>query len=262
MLNASLYNLLYVTLYFLHHWNRRVIMMPFCLHQRQRNISLWQTPMMLVMEDCHNDSSRANGTSRDISDGEVCIMNTPVIQWRPSWYHDNSRFLVVQYMRSIDCLPWTAAPKSLSHSGRVTHICVRKLRIIGSDNGLSPGRRRAIIRTNAGILLFLNLATNFSEILSETYTSSSKKLMWKCRMENANLSRPQCVIRILVNWDVGICCTFIDAEPGCSAGRTQVGSSRLHEELTEDVTQWLPSCRWNFQINLFSVKFVVIVFKV
>ena len=34
----------------------------------------------------------------------------------------------------------------------MTHICVSKLTIIGSDNGLSPGRRQAIIWTNAGIL--------------------------------------------------------------------------------------------------------------
>ena len=33
----------------------------------------------------------------------------------------------------------------LNHWGRVTHICVSKLTIIGSDNGLSPGRRQAII---------------------------------------------------------------------------------------------------------------------
>ena len=39
----------------------------------------------------------------------------------------------------------------LTHWGRVTHICVGKLTIIGSDNGLSPGRRQAIIWTNAGI---------------------------------------------------------------------------------------------------------------
>ena len=31
------------------------------------------------------------------------------------------------------------------HWGRVTHICVNKLSILGSDNGLSPGRRQAII---------------------------------------------------------------------------------------------------------------------
>ena len=35
----------------------------------------------------------------------------------------------------------------------MTHICVSKLYIIGSDNGLSPGRRHAIILTSADILL-------------------------------------------------------------------------------------------------------------
>ena len=40
----------------------------------------------------------------------------------------------------------------LTHWGRVTHICVGKLAIIGSNNGLSPGRRQVIIWTNAGIL--------------------------------------------------------------------------------------------------------------
>ena len=33
----------------------------------------------------------------------------------------------------------------LTHGGRLTHICVGKSTIIGSDNGLSPGRRQAII---------------------------------------------------------------------------------------------------------------------
>ena len=49
----------------------------------------------------------------------------------------------------------------LTHWDRVTHICVGKLTIIGSDNGMSPGRRQAIIRTNAGILLIRTLRTNF-----------------------------------------------------------------------------------------------------
>ena len=43
-------------------------------------------------------------------------------------------------------------------------ICVGKLTIIGLDNGLSPGRRQAIIWTIAGILLIGPLGTNFSEI--------------------------------------------------------------------------------------------------
>ena len=47
------------------------------------------------------------------------------------------------------------------------HICVSKPTIIGSDNGLSPDRRQAIIGTNAGILLIGPLETNFSQILIE-----------------------------------------------------------------------------------------------
>ena len=48
----------------------------------------------------------------------------------------------------------------LTHWGRETHICIGKLTIIGSDNGLSPGRRQAIIWTNAGILLIGPLGKN------------------------------------------------------------------------------------------------------
>ena len=62
---------------------------------------------------------------------------------------------------------------------RMTHICVSKLTITGSDNGLSPGRRQAIIRTNDGVLLIGQLGTNFSEILIEIYTFSFKKVHLK-----------------------------------------------------------------------------------
>ena len=46
-------------------------------------------------------------------------------------------------------------------------------------NGLSPGRRQAIIRTIAGISLILNLGTKFSDILSEIDTFSFKKMHLK-----------------------------------------------------------------------------------
>ena len=36
---------------------------------------------------------------------------------------------------------------------RVTNICVGKLNIVGSDNGLSPGRCQATVWSNTGILL-------------------------------------------------------------------------------------------------------------
>ena len=67
----------------------------------------------------------------------------------------------------------------LTHWGRVTHICVGKLIIIGSDNGLSPVQLQAIIWTNAGKLLIVRLRTNFSEILSEIHLFSFKKMHLK-----------------------------------------------------------------------------------
>ena len=47
----------------------------------------------------------------------------------------------------------TLSRRTLTHWGRATHICIGNLTIIGSDNGLSPVRRQAIIWTKAGILL-------------------------------------------------------------------------------------------------------------
>ena len=61
----------------------------------------------------------------------------------------------------------------------MTHICVSRQNSIGSDNGLSPGRRQAIIWTNAGILLTGTLGTNFIEILIEILTFSFKKMRLK-----------------------------------------------------------------------------------
>ena len=68
---------------------------------------------------------------------------------------------------------------SSTHWGRVTHICVSNLTTIGSDNGLSPGRRQAIIQTNAGILLTEPLGTNFNEILIEIHIFSFIKIHFK-----------------------------------------------------------------------------------
>ena len=82
----------------------------------------------------------------------------------------------------------------LTHWGRVTHICVSKLTIIGSDNGLSPGRRQAIIWTNAGIWLIRTLGTNFSEILGEIHSFSFSKMHLKMSSAKWRLfawSRPQ-----------------------------------------------------------------------
>ena len=79
-----------------------------------------------------------------------------------------------------------------THWGQVMQTCVSKLFIIGSDNGLSTGRRQAIIWNNAGILLNGLLGSNFSEIKS--YTFSFKKMA-------AILSQPHSVkIQQLSDW--------------------------------------------------------------
>ena len=61
----------------------------------------------------------------------------------------------------------------------MTHICVSKLTIIGSDKGLSPGRRQAIMWNNAGILLIRILEANFGEILGKNHSFSFKKMHFK-----------------------------------------------------------------------------------
>ena len=62
----------------------------------------------------------------------------------------------------------------LTHWGRVTHICVSKLTIIGSYNGLSPDRRQAIIWTNAGLLSIGPIRTYLSEnfIFQTTFSNA------------------------------------------------------------------------------------------
>ena len=67
----------------------------------------------------------------------------------------------------------------LTLRGWVMHIWVSKLTIIGSDNGLSPGRRQAIILIIAAIFLIQTLGTNFSEILNKINTFSFKKMHLK-----------------------------------------------------------------------------------
>ena len=81
---------------------------------------------------------------------------------------------------------------NLFNWGWVTHACVTKLTIIGSDSGLVPSRHQAIICTNAGILLIGPLLTNFGKILIEIYNFHSRKCIWKFRMA-AIFSRSQYV---------------------------------------------------------------------
>ena len=61
----------------------------------------------------------------------------------------------------------------------MTHIFVSKITIIGSDNGLAPGRRQAINWTNAGISFIRTVRTNLSEMLNEIHTFSFKNMHLK-----------------------------------------------------------------------------------
>ena len=91
---------------------------------------------------------------------------------------DLSKRLLVHWRYSA-LIPPVWFKQSLTHWGRVTHICVSKLTIIGSDNGLSPGWRQAIIWTKAGILLIRPLETNFIETLIEIPIFPFKKIHLK-----------------------------------------------------------------------------------
>ena len=99
-----------------------------------------------------------------------------------------------------------ALKHGLTHWGRVTHICVSKLTITGSDNGLSPDRRKSIIWTNAGILLIGPLGTNFSEILIEILTFSLKKMRLKV---SSAKRRPFCLgLNVLIQKILCRICVF------------------------------------------------------
>ena len=85
----------------------------------------------------------------------------------------------------------------LTHWSRVMHICVGNLTSIASDNGLSPGRRQAIIATNDGILLIRTSGTNVSENLSEIHTFSFKEIDSKM---SSGKCRPFCLgLNVLIS---------------------------------------------------------------
>ena len=120
---------------------------------------------------------------------------------------------IFDYSNIITTLAWSSISKGIeelyptgTHWGWITHIWVNKLTIIGSDNGLSPGRRQAIISTNAGILLIGTFGTNFNEILSEMNTFSFKKMHLK--MSSAKW-RPFCLNLNMLMYSL---CALVSAE--------------------------------------------------
>ena len=141
--------------------------LPIAKHCIPRRRGLW-----CILIKWNNSVSMLDFMAREkLDDNTACLQSC----WRPhkSIWH---RFIKTFCVNILKCF---SRHMLLIHWGRLTPICVSELTIIGSDNGLSPGRRQAIIWTNAAILLILTLGTNFSEILSENRTFSFKKMHLK-----------------------------------------------------------------------------------
>ena len=81
----------------------------------------------------------------------------------------------------------------LTYWGRVTHICIIDPTIIGSDNGLLPGQRQAIIWTNDGVLLIGQLGTNEWNLNWNVYIFSEENayenIVWKMAANLINQTR-------------------------------------------------------------------------
>ena len=86
-------------------------------------------------------------------------------------------------------------PNYLTHWGLGMHICISKLTIISSDNGLAPGRHQAlcvnqwcnIVNWSLGNKLQWNLDGNLYIFIQE---NAFENVVWKM---SAILSWPQCV---------------------------------------------------------------------
>ena len=87
--------------------------------------------------------SQMNTTEPPIDDKPSLVQVMALCHQAPSHY---IRQFLPRYLVSL-------CHDDLTHWGRVMHICVRKLTIIGSDSGLSPDPHQAI---NAEILLIVN----------------------------------------------------------------------------------------------------------
>ena len=128
---------------------------------------------------------------KDLMDNNPALVQ--IMAWRRSGDKPWSEPMMVNLSTHI-CVTRPQWVSSLvpTHWGWVTHICISKLAIIGSDNGLSPGLWQVIIWNNAAILLTGPLGTSFVEILIEIHTFSFRKMLWKMASEKY---RPFCLGR-------------------------------------------------------------------
>ena len=95
----------------------------------------------------------------------------PLSEFAYYWKQQHQLCALKSFLNTRELTKSSDINACLTHWGRVTHICVDKLSIIGSDNDL--------FWTNAGILLIVPLGTNFSGILIGIQTYSLKKIRLK-----------------------------------------------------------------------------------
>ena len=103
----------------------------------------------------------------------------------------------------------------LTHWGRVMHICVSRLTIIGSDNDLSPDRHQAIIWTYAAISSIGPMGTNLSEFLIKIYTFSFRKMQFQ--MSSGKWWPFGLGLNVLIQWP-----STVDMKPNPCTGKVTV----------------------------------------
>ena len=110
------------------------------------------------------------------------------------WLTDSRATSQLEVMGNVFILSINHIP-ILTHWSRVTHICVSKLTNIGSDNGLPPSRRQAIISTKCWYIVNWSLGNKFQWNLNQNQYIFIQENAFEsvvCEMA-AILSQPQCV---------------------------------------------------------------------
>ena len=142
---------------------------PTQMASNAENVSIWW---------CHHENIVVYQCSNQWNHQQHCPVHLNVIIY---FFYELNKLVCLpsEVQFSIDLILYVDSLGSkhlFSHWGRVTHICVSKLTIIGADNGLWPGRRLPIIWTNIGMLSIEPLGTNLHEILIEIEAFSFKKM--------------------------------------------------------------------------------------
>ena len=165
----------------------------------------WANKLVLLVQGLEYHANKITATDAEALDPcSTCLVHIVIFYARVHWHRTRyycifTNLMILQpkwlSLSQFLWMFWSAAQMSSEHVDFMlfsvwSHDNLINSFIIGSDNSLSPGRRQAIIWTNAGILWIRTLGTNFSEILSEIHAFSFKKMHLKL---SSILSRPQCV---------------------------------------------------------------------